>query len=304
MAFSLDPAHAFDAAVRKVAVSQLEDAIHVLKKQPGGIHEAIHDARKKFKRVRGLYRLVRPAAKAFARAENARIRDMALSLSADRDATAIIECVRYLRLNAADGETDMALARLEAALIVRRDAIALSQDELQKKVEAAIGVCLEAIAAVERQEFDSCKPEKAIAKAWKKQLDAAHVAVMAARADATVEHFHELRKEAQTYWVFSALVVPIWPTALKAKRSAAKSLAELIGQEHDLSVLLAFLDGAEGPDLPAEIIAACRQSALFQRNLLRRRAVKAARKVFDDEAEVEAAVIRSLWRLRTRHTED
>ncbi len=296
MAFSLDPDRPFDAAVRKVAVSQLEGAIHALKKQPDGIHEAIHDARKKFKRVRGLYRLVRPAAKDFAKAENARIRDLANSLSADRDAAALIECVRYLRLNTTEGNVDMALARLEATLIVRRDARAVSEDALQKKAKAAIGVCREAIAAVENQDFDAKKPEKAIAKAWRKQLASAHVAVMAVRAEATDEHFHDLRKEAQTYWMFCALVAAVWPTALKAKRDDAKALADLIGHEHDLSVLIALLDGPDAPELAKEIHRICREEAIAQRARLRGKAVKDARKVFGEE--VESDIVRTLWRER------
>ena len=303
MAFSLDPDRPFDAAVRKVAVSQLEDAIRALKKQPKGVHEAVHDARKKFKRVRGLYRLVRPAAKDFAKAENVRIRDLANSLSADRDAAALIECVRYLRLNAAEGKVDMALARLEAALIVRRDARAVSEDALQKKVKAAIGVCREAIAAVEDQDFDGKSPEKAIAKAWRKQLASAHVAVMAVRAEATGEHFHDLRKEAQTYWMFCALVADIWPTALKAKRADAKALADLIGHEHDLSVMIALLDGPDAPALSEKTHRICREEAIAQRARLRRRAVKNARKVFDDEAEIESAIVKTLWRKRVARGE-
>lgn len=303
MAFTLDPDRPFDAAVRKVVISQLEDAIRALKKQPDGVHEAIHDARKKFKRVRGLYRLVRPAAKDFAKAENARIRDLAKMLSADRDAAALIECARYLRLNAKDGKADMALARLEAALTVRRDAAALSEDALQKKAKAAIETCRDAIAAVEKQDFEEKEPEKAIAKAWRKQLASAHVAVMAVRAEATDEHFHDLRKEAQTYWMFCALVADIWPTALKAKRSAAKGLADLIGHEHDLCVLIALLEGSDAPRLPEQVRRICLEQAQAQRTRLRRQAVKSARKVFDDEAEIESAIVKTLWRKRVRRGE-
>ncbi|WP_174803256.1 CHAD domain-containing protein [Martelella limonii] len=296
MAFTLDPDRPFDEAVRKVAISQLEDAMRALKKQPDGIHEAIHDARKKFKRVRGLYRLIRPAAKAFAREENARIRELARTLSADRDAAAMIECLHYLRQKAADGDTDMALARLEAALAARRDRMASGDDALQKKAKDAITVCRDAIAAVERQDFDDVKPQKALAKAWEKQLDAAHVAVMAVRAEESDEHFHELRKEAQTYWMFCALVSPLWPSALKAKRADAKALADLVGHEHDLSGLIALLESQDAPDMPLDVLGLCRKAALAERALLRRRAVKSARKVFDDDADMEAAVIRTLWK--------
>nr|WP_272213582.1 CHAD domain-containing protein [Marinicella sp. W31]MDC2879540.1 CHAD domain-containing protein [Marinicella sp. W31] len=300
MAFALDPEKSFDAAVRKAAISQLEDAVKTLKKQPDGLHEAIHDARKKFKRVRGLYRLIRPIAKDFAEAENARIRDMATDLAGGRDATALIECAAYLRAFLHDGTTDMALARLEAALFARRTSAAVSDTELRQKVKAAIHTCREAIAAIEGADFDEDRTSAAkyLSKGWKKQLSNAQVALMTAQAEGDDDDFHELRKKSQTYWMFCALLSPAWPTALKVKRDGAKALADVLGHEHDLSMLLSLLDDSNALPLNAETLATCRQTATSTRAQLRRRAIKMARKTFGDEAHVEAKIIRTLWKKR------
>ncbi|MBB4122765.1 CHAD domain-containing protein [Martelella radicis] len=300
MAFSLDPDKPFDAAFRKVAVSQLEDAIKALRKQPRGLDEAVHDARKKFKRVRGLLRLIRPAAKDFSRAENARIRDMAADLSGGRDATALIECAAYLRGLADDGGRDMALSRLETTLRERRDSAAVSDAALRKKAKEAIHTCRDAIAAIEEAAFhaDRSAAAKCIGKAWKKQLANAQVALMTVQADGADGDFHELRKKSQTYWMFCALLSPAWPSALKAKRNDAKALADLLGHEHDLSMLLQLLDSPDAPGLDSETLATCRDAALETRAQLRRRAIKSARKTFGDEPDVEARIIRTLWKKR------
>ncbi|AJY44710.1 CHAD domain-containing protein [Martelella endophytica] len=302
MPFALDPDKPFDEAVEAVAVSQLEDAIELLKKKPKGLYEAIHDARKKFKRVRGLYRLVRPAAKDFAKAENARIRDLAGALSAGRDATALIECVDYLRESVQTGKADMALARLEAGLIARRAASELSEAELKSHVKDAIGGCRDAIEAVKKFDFaDGAKAAgHCIEKAWKRELAHAQVALMTAQAEGEDENFHELRKKSQTYWMFTALASAAWPSALKSKRTEAKALADLLGHEHDLSVLIALLDGPDAPDIGADILTACRVLAARKRKELRKRAIKAARKVFGDEAEEEAEILGTLWRKRMK----
>ena len=140
-----------------------------------------------------------------------------------------------------------------------------------------------------------------LAKAWRKQLASAHVAVMAVRAEATDEHFHELRKEAQTYWMFCALVADIWPTALKAKRADAKALADLIGHEHDLSVMIALLDGPDAPALSDKTHRICREEAIAQRARLRTKAVRDARRVFGEE--VESDIVKTLWRERVARGE-
>src|SRR3546814_5850913 len=124
MAFRLRPDRPFTAEFISAVRNQLRQAIDALEEQPEGSHEAIHDARKKFKRVRALYRLIQPDAKQFRHRENERIRTMAKTLSAVRDAAALIETVDYLASEAGSPEELAAPATASAALIERRDRIA------------------------------------------------------------------------------------------------------------------------------------------------------------------------------------
>ena len=96
MAYHLRPDKPFTVEFVAVAEQQLSKAVRYLADKPDGAHTAIHDARKRFKRVRALYRLIQPDAKEFRSRENKRIGDMARSLSAVRDATALVETVDYL----------------------------------------------------------------------------------------------------------------------------------------------------------------------------------------------------------------
>lgn len=298
MSYTLKPEKPFSETFRSVAVSQLEDAVKILKHQPKGLHEAVHDARKKFKRVRGLYRLVRPGAKEFSRAENTRIRDMAASISAERDATALLECVDRLREKNPSPKADMALAHLETALQKRRSGTAAPDGQLQEKVKAAIQTCHAAIDAAASHHFDDDdRPAaKIIAKGWKKTLSDAQVALMTAQATGMDEDFHELRKRSQNYWMYCALVSDVWPSAMKAKRKDAKSLADVLGNEHDLSVLIALLESEEKLMLSAEDRALSCKVAVSTRKRLRKQAIRSARRIFTDEAKDEAIIIRKLWR--------
>ena len=254
--------------------------------------------RKKFKRVRGLYRLARPAAKKFAKAQNTLIRDMAASLAGGRDATALIECVDYLRSGTGNGETDMALAALEGALIKRRAHVTVSESELQALVDHTVKTCHEALHALKTVKFSGNRAEAAnhLAESWKKELANAQVAMMSAQAEGENDDFHELRKKTQTYWMFCALVSRIWPSAMKAKQKNAKALAELLGHEHDLSMLLELLESGQLADLDPDTANTCAGEASTVRKKLRKQAIKSARKVFSDEADGEAAVVAELWR--------
>ena len=97
MAYRIRPDADFTEAFRSVATRQLEHAITVLRKRPDGAHEAIHSFRKNLKRLRSLYRLVAREIPDFQAQENARLRDAANSLSAIRDATALIGTAQYLQ---------------------------------------------------------------------------------------------------------------------------------------------------------------------------------------------------------------
>src|SRR5918997_5761782 len=141
MAFRLDPARPLDEELRRVMREEIGKARAELAREDR--HEAVHDARKRFKKLRGALRLARPAlGGAYAR-ENARWRDAAKRLSASRDATALIESFDALRKSFAGALRDGALDRVRARLVERRDAaadagadpeagIAATLDELQR----------------------------------------------------------------------------------------------------------------------------------------------------------------------------
>ncbi|TPW32507.1 CHAD domain-containing protein [Martelella alba] len=298
MAFEIDPDKPFNEAFRAVATEELTKAITLLTERPDGLHEAVHAARKRFKRLRGLYRFARADAKGFARRENARIREMSASLSAERDATALIETVGYLRGLGPDGSTDMALYALERALTVRRDDIAMSDGALERKVTVAIGTCKAAMDAIKAHEFAPGRKTAAsrIATGWYRMLSAAQVALMSARAGGTDEDFHELRKRSQDYWMFSSLAVLIWPSGFSARRERAKRLADLLGHEHDLSVLLALLGSTAGLAISDGQAGTVVKAALAERACLRKTAIKLARPLYSDDPDREAQVIERLWR--------
>ncbi|MGV8936472.1 MAG: CHAD domain-containing protein [Allorhizobium sp.] len=297
MAYRIKPDKPFTDQVQAAAIAQLRSAVDALRQQPHGVHEAVHAARKNFKRVRALYRLVASDARDVQKAENARLRQAAASLSRVRDATALIETVEYLQDQPETPEEQAALANALLALASRRDRYAAAEHDLDDKVAAAIGDCEQAIEAVSRLQFDD-RPHKTarrLAKAWRKDLDHACAALAACKDSAHAEHFHQLRKCGQSYWMHLALLSAIWPSALGAKRALAKQLVDMLGHEHDLALLVAVVD--EEPDLLSggEELSHLLGAVIRQQQALRREAIDLAERVFADEPQDEADIIATLW---------
>ncbi len=297
MPYRLKPAKRFTAEFCAVAESQLARAIQLLEEQPDGPHEAVHDARKRFKRVRALYRLIQRDQPEFRRRENARIRDMAHTLSAVRDATALVETVNYLAEHATSAEELAALTVASNALTERRDRIASEEHDLPAKMAAAIATCRQAIAALGELDLDDDprKTAKRLAAAWKKQRLRALAALAACEEHADAEVYHDLRKSGQTYWMHLSLLGEIWPSAMLAKQMQAKELVDLLGHEHDLSVLTGLVN--ESPELfgDSETLALVLGAIIARQQALRHEAVRKAHEVFADGAETESGLIRLLW---------
>lgn len=297
MAYRIDVRGHFDGEVKAAAAEQLSRAITALETQPDGLHEAIHEARKKLKRVRGLYRLVARDLKDFRQRENARLRDVARSLSAVRDATALIETVSYLQHHTESSEEADALRRTLVALTARRDTIASEETGLAGKAETAIQSCRAAIDALEAESFPASprKVAKLLSKAWKKALLKTKQTLEACHQDAHAELFHDLRKGAQLYWMQLSLLRDLWPSAFSAKRALAKRLVDILGHEHDISLLVELLDDEPGVCGSGEVQSHLLGVIIRRQQALRHEALELADHVFADEPAREAKIIRALW---------
>jgi hypothetical protein len=297
MAYRIRPDKDFTVEFKAVATQKLQAAIAVLESPADDPHKAIHEARKIFKRVRALYRLIRHDARDFQRHENLRLHDMARSLSTVRNATALIEAVTDLQVHAKTPEEAVALSFSREALANRRDHLAREELDLAERMAAAIAGCHQAVDAVGYIEFDDSRHKTArrLARAWHKSLGHAATALEECHAQASAEHFHELRKCGQTYFMHLGLLRDLWPTAMQAKRSEAKQLVDMLGHEHDLSVLSELIDAQPHLFGRGEDLAHLLGAIISRQQALRHDALELADRVFADEAGQESSIIERLW---------
>lgn len=297
MSYRLRAGKPLEAEVKRIARERLEAAEEALRSQGGDRHEAIHTARKNFKKLRGLYRLVRTGAPVLYENENARIRDVARSLSDVRDATALIEAVDGLRRHIADQHAPDALAAIQATLVERRDRIAGSEDAPDARMVAAADACRDAGHVIADLDLDGRKAGKIVAGGWRKVCAQARRAIAACETRGGAADFHDLRKRVKYHGMHARLLDDAWPSAMKLRRREAKALGDLLGDEHNLS-LLAGLMGSE-PDAvgrPAEREIVERLIA-DRRAELRAAGLARARVLFRETARCSAGRTALLWRM-------
>ncbi|HEV7304989.1 CHAD domain-containing protein [Ensifer sp.] len=297
MTYAFQPGRPFSEDFRAIAAEQLSQAVTTLEEQRDGVHEAIHDARKNFKRLRALYQLVAADAPLFQKQENGRIRDMARSLSTMRDAAALVENAHYLKAAACNEDEERALTHVCERLTTRRDRIAESATDIEDRVAGTIVRCEQALQALSHVTFDDRRRRTAdrLTKGWRRTLKRAKRARQACDATAEAAAFHELRKRSQDYRMHLGLMRAVWPSAMQAKRTEAKALVDTLGHLNDLAVMTQLIN--EDPGLAgnsqdqAHLIAA----VIDRQGSLRKDALDLAALVFQEEPDDESRTIRLLW---------
>ncbi len=286
--------------MRRVAAGQLAAAADEL----AGATEpelgpAVHAARKRIKRVRAALRLSRAAIdeRIYVR-ENLQLRDIAVRLSAARDARVVIETLGDLEARFAADLAPDATGELRARL----------HDEHERAVEA---LATEDVAATttralaqavvhteewsfEREDFAALEPSlRRIYRRGRKRL-------RAARAEPSAENLHDCRKRVKDLWHVAQLLRPAHPKRMKRLSRRAHELADLLGDHHDLSVLRDYVEVHPQHFADAPTRAALLAVIDRRRDELSRRALKLGRRVYKRSPKRFVAEVKGGWRKRVQ----
>ncbi len=232
-----------------MARGELDLTIGLLQAAPNGEGraEAVHEARKALKRLRALLRVSRPALEERRyRRENVVFRDAGRELSDARDAQVLLETLDSLLERFGDElpPRDLGPPAWRARgrrRCVPRPTAPPSYDEVLAVLTRARTPRLR-LAAAQRE-----RPRLAGRRVSSGSTGAVGAALRRAKADPTPENLHELRKRAKDLWHAAQLLEPVCPDEMKPLAKSAHQLSNLLGDDHDLSVLLEYAD--EHPEL-------------------------------------------------------
>lgn len=290
MAFRFKLGESFEEGFRRIALEQIDRASGQLH-QSGDQTVAVHETRKSLKRLRSLLRLMRPAiGKDAFRSENGQLRDIGLSLSGARDRHVLLETVT--KLDAAGrvgrrGATD----KLRQAILAANgegESLEAADDRLaeaRKRLEAL---------PVAGAGFD------VVGEGLEASYRDARRAFRHAYEDPSDEAFHEWRKGAQRHWRQMTLLSRAWPECLEARASEARELSQLLGDDHDLAILIAYVHSEAAEKLHGEPAALVETAARQRQQELRAAARPRGDRLFAESAKHLRRNVGQAWEAAVR----
>lgn len=278
------------AALRRCAHDQVDEAL--ADAQRDDRHEAVHEVRKRCKKVRAALRLVRLANEDLYERENAAFRDAARRISDLRDAHAHLETVDLL----ADADPEGAAADRYAPV---RDGLRERRDELADgRIDDALAAVVRDLEAA-RDRIDGWDLDAdgfaAIAGGLAKTYGRAVDRMADAYDDRTTEAFHEWRKRTKYHRYHVRLLQDLWTPVMRTRRRALHDLTDLQGDDHDLAELRETLRAEPDRYGGEELVAACVGLGDRKRAQLQHAARDLGARCFVEDADAFTARIGGYW---------
>jgi len=194
----------------------------------------IHEARKALKKARAALRLLRPGLDpATYRTENGLLRDAGRALAPLREAKALLEALRGLRLSDPDALPAASVQGLERALRAEKKRVASDRAAQQAALATSIRLLKHSLARAERPDF-AAMDDAPLAKGMRRIYRKGRRALAAARESRSPEALHEWRK--QSKYLLNALETLHGARGGRRARRAER-LADRLGDDHDLDAL-------------------------------------------------------------------
>lgn len=248
MAYCFEQGEEIADGVRRICDEQIAAAVAALTDEDLGSHEGVHEARKCFKKIRGVLRLARPGMGALYAQENAWFRDRGRAMSGMRDATALVETIDTLGDTFGEQFDSDFLARVRRALLERRERLAHEQGDLPGQLDGLVESLGEARQRVAEWDL-SIDGFHTLGLGLARTYGRGRKALAHTHGHPTPAAFHELRKRAKYHRYHADTLRLLWRPVLDPYRDELHRLTDLLGHNQDLDVLRTTL--LAEPDLVA-----------------------------------------------------
>ncbi len=232
MGFHLEKDESVGSGFQRILVEQTTRLSEDLASADKNLEKAIHEVRKRCKRVRSVARLLRPHAKALHRQANAAFRDMAQRLSPLRDAH-----VQLATFDELVTRTDNA----ERFGHLRNRVVESNHQDDQKLVAEQLASTAKEVQAAQERFRNAKIPNETAFELIRPGLLFTYKQGRRAMSEAydqpQAAAFHEWRKRVKDLGYQVQLLRDVWPALLKRMRREVDKLGDLLGKEHDLAVL-------------------------------------------------------------------
>ena len=295
MAYAFDVGETVPEAVQRITNEQVERAVSALEQASGDdLEAAVHDCRKRAKKLRGLIRLVRPALGTAYRPANESFRHAGRELSGLRDAHAALTTFDTLVAASPDLLPERGVGGVRAGLASLTESA--TQDDQQVRTERAVDLFQAGRRHVARTKLDA-KGWAAIGPGVERTYRAGRRARAEARRDTDPTVMHEWRKRAKDAWYHVRLLQDAAPSVLEPLEDRFHDLSDALGDAHDLVVISDRLHAS--PDDfggKAQVRAVC-ELADTKHAKLERRALRLGARLYAERPGRYADRIGAYWHL-------
>jgi CHAD domain-containing protein len=292
--YELEPDEPVADEILRCATAQLDRAVTELTQRVEADPEkAVHAARKAIKKERSLLRLARGSlGDRHRRRENEALRHAAQSLSAARDAEALLATLDDLAERYVGQLPEQTFGAVRAPFEHRRDA----QREQLGSSDLPAGAAAE-LSAVRAQIGDWKLTEggwSALQAGLGRSYRDGHTAFRRARDHPSGADWHQWRKRVKDLWYQQRLLSAVAGPACAGQAKDAHGLADLLGDDHDLLVLRHALTG-EASRAAVDLDAVLGLIDHRQQEL-RRQALKLGARVYAEEPKAYVRRMGAMWR--------
>lgn len=262
-----------EAGVRRIACEQIDEALAAIRSGELEPERVVHEVRKRCKALRALIRLVRPAFPAYAR-ENAAIRDIARLLRRSRDGKVLADTFDALTAEPDDALDPRALRLLRKRLAQRTDK--------GRPLRQSLGDCEERLVALRVRAAGwllTAHGWDALAEGLAKTLGAARRHMKRARTGDPAAS-HEWRKHVKHHWHQLRLLCAVAPDAVGRRAKRTARLGDMLGDRHDLDLLVAALAAQPRRDSDTAMIALLGARAAKRAAKLEHKAARLGERLF------------------------
>ncbi len=240
MSYQFEQGESLADGVRRIAGHQVHKAIQELQDLESDRHEAIHEVRKRFKKLRGLIRIVRSGLGDDYSRINVWYRDAGRRLSRVRDAESMLESLAKLKQRFDDPAYVDLFAAFECCFRERKQQLVEEWIDLDQELQQ---LCDELQTAL--QQIDEWKIKGKADKILKRGLQRNYRRGAEALAELYVqphdELFHECRKRSKYLMYHLRLLKKVWEPIVAAQLEELDQLNDYLGDDHDLAVMTSQL---------------------------------------------------------------
>lgn len=294
MAYRLKASESVPEEIKRIVLEEIDSATDQLSRGNSKKRdEAVHEARKSVKKMRGVLRLVQPELGGLFGTENTRLRDLGRKLSEIRDAEAIIEVFDSLLEKFKDNLRVESLASIRRGLEKgkRETEQAANVDAVIRRAISTLRTATRRVKAwpLENEGF------QAIAPGLENTYRRGRKAMAAAQKSARPEDFHDWRKRVKDHWYHVRLLENLWTEVMQAHEASLKNLETWLGDDHNLVVLCAKLGNEPEKYGDEKSVQLFLTLAGQHQKELRENSISLGERVFEEKPKQFTQKMSNLW---------